>query len=133
MGSAAIALVPSPSPGRWLAVRRFDGSREMALPGGHIEIGETPLQAAAREVAEETGVRILSASRLGVGTQDGTIVHVFLARGAVGQAQPLERDGLGGGEVAYLTWPQLKAQAKQFRDFLAGIETSYRRTYGRSP
>ena len=134
---AAIALVPSPAlgerPRRYLTVSRADGVHEYALPGGHIEDGESSLQAAGREVAEETGVRILTAGRLHVGTQDGTVVHVYVARTMVGAAAPLERDGRGGGEVAYLTWQQLKAQARQFRGFLGGIEDSFRRVYGQAP
>lgn len=136
-GQASIALVPSPylgeRPRRWLVVSRFDASREYALPGGHIEAGESPLEAAAREVAEETGVRITSASCLGVGAQDGRAVHVFLVRTRTGEARPLERDGRGGGEIAYLTWGELRAQARQFRAFLTDIEQSFLRTYRESP
>ncbi len=36
--------------------RAADGSRVLALPKGHVDPGETPLQAATREVREETGV-----------------------------------------------------------------------------
>jgi 8-oxo-dGTP pyrophosphatase MutT (NUDIX family) len=36
--------------------RAADGSRVLALPKGHLDPGETSLQAAAREVREETGV-----------------------------------------------------------------------------
>ena len=36
--------------------RAADGSRVLALPKGHVDPGETPVQAAPREVREETGV-----------------------------------------------------------------------------
>jgi len=37
--------------------RAADGRRVLGLPKGHPDRGETPEQAATREVAEETGVR----------------------------------------------------------------------------
>jgi 8-oxo-dGTP pyrophosphatase MutT (NUDIX family) len=36
--------------------RAADGSRVLALPKGHLDPGESPVQAAQREVREETGV-----------------------------------------------------------------------------
>jgi mutator protein MutT len=36
--------------------RAADGSRALALPKGHVDEGETPMQAATREVREETGI-----------------------------------------------------------------------------
>lgn len=36
--------------------RAADGSRVLALPKGHVDPGETPIQAAQREVREETGI-----------------------------------------------------------------------------
>ncbi|MHB8532316.1 MAG: NUDIX hydrolase [Solirubrobacteraceae bacterium] len=36
--------------------RAANGSRVLALPKGHVDPGETPVQAALREVREETGV-----------------------------------------------------------------------------
>lgn len=36
--------------------RAADGSRVLALPKGHVDPGETPVQAARREIREETGI-----------------------------------------------------------------------------
>ncbi len=36
--------------------RAADGSRVLALPKGHVDPGETPIEAAKREVREETGI-----------------------------------------------------------------------------
>ncbi|MFJ1597882.1 NUDIX domain-containing protein [Streptomyces sp. NPDC088261] len=41
-----------------------------ALPGGHVDAGETSLTAAARELAEETGIAVTTADLRQVGTFD---------------------------------------------------------------
>ena len=43
---------------------RHDGDEYLTLPGGGVEAGESPLGAVAREVAEEVGLRVASASFL---------------------------------------------------------------------
>jgi 8-oxo-dGTP pyrophosphatase MutT (NUDIX family) len=47
-GEQMLAIVPTR--------RASDGSRVLALPKGHIDRGETALEAAQREVREETGI-----------------------------------------------------------------------------
>jgi 8-oxo-dGTP pyrophosphatase MutT (NUDIX family) len=47
-GDRVVVIVPTR--------RAADGSRVLALPKGHVDPGETPIQAATREVREETGV-----------------------------------------------------------------------------
>jgi 8-oxo-dGTP pyrophosphatase MutT (NUDIX family) len=56
-GDEVIVIVPTR--------RAFDGSRVLALPKGHIDPGETALQAAEREVREETGVTAAPVRELG--------------------------------------------------------------------
>jgi 8-oxo-dGTP pyrophosphatase MutT (NUDIX family) len=45
--------------------RAADGRRVLGLPKGHLDGDETPLQAARREVAEETGVTAELVDELG--------------------------------------------------------------------
>jgi len=46
-GEQVVVIVPTR--------RAADGSRVLALPKGHVDPGETPIEAATREVREETG------------------------------------------------------------------------------
>ena len=47
-GEEVVTIVPTR--------RAADGSRVLALPKGHVDPGETPIEAAVREVYEETGI-----------------------------------------------------------------------------
>ena len=47
-GDELVAIVPTR--------RAADGSKVLALPKGHVDPGETPIEAAVREVREETGI-----------------------------------------------------------------------------
>jgi len=47
-------VIASVYEGRWIFVRRYDRNT-YEIPGGHIEPGERPLEAARRELYEETG------------------------------------------------------------------------------
>lgn len=62
-GGVAVAVVTGPA--GVLAGRRRDGAPPWVFPGGRIEAGETPAQAAVRECAEETGVLVAVRSEIG--------------------------------------------------------------------
>jgi 8-oxo-dGTP pyrophosphatase MutT (NUDIX family) len=56
-GEEVVVIVPTR--------RAADGSPVLALPKGHVDPGETPVQAAEREVREETGVVAEPVTELG--------------------------------------------------------------------
>ncbi len=65
-----------------VCVRRATGAADLALPGGFVELGESWQEAAARETAEETGVRVEPAAidLLAVrSAPDGTLLVFGLA------------------------------------------------------
>jgi len=130
---AALVMVPGPG-GTWLTVTRPEPPHEAAIPGGLVEGGERPEEAAVRELHEETGVVATHVERVGIGEQDGRLVHVFLARRWQGTPWSAEaRAGDPGGRVAWKTWPQLRAWAPRFGGFLDGVASGYRARYGTSP
>ncbi len=73
--------------------RRRDGQEYYALPGGSIEAGETPRQAALREMLEETGLTVAIERELGSIRNVGRTEHYFLARSHHGTLR------LGGPEL----------------------------------
>ncbi|MGP1382170.1 MAG: NUDIX hydrolase [Thainema sp.] len=60
LGTTVIPVLPD---GRIVMVRRRDNGR-WSLPGGLIDWGEDVITAAARELAEETGLTVLQVQRL---------------------------------------------------------------------
>jgi 8-oxo-dGTP pyrophosphatase MutT (NUDIX family)/predicted ABC-type ATPase len=111
---AAIVMVWSPDR-RVLTVSRPEPPHEMSLPGGHIDPGETPEQAARRELLEETGVEaleLLPMGKLHAPVPDGRLVHLFAAfgnwRGTAHAAEP-------GTRIAWLHPQALLAQATIYK------------------
>jgi 8-oxo-dGTP pyrophosphatase MutT (NUDIX family) len=56
-GDQVVTIVPTR--------RAADGSRVLALPKGHVDPGESPIEAAQREVREETGLHAEPVCELG--------------------------------------------------------------------
>lgn len=84
----AASVIPIGDDGRILLIdhyRVFTDTRGWEAPAGKIDEGETPAQAAARELMEETGHRAAAYTKLGRyhpsnGSSNQTF-HVFVARG----------------------------------------------------
>lgn len=84
--------------GRLLLVQR---GREPALglwsvPGGHVEIGESPAEAAVRETYEETGLRVRVVREVGTvirpaSEHDDFVIHDFVCE-LLERAEPVAAD-----------------------------------------
>jgi len=60
--------------GTLLLVRRCD-SGFWELPGGRVDVGESAVDAAVREVAEETGVQVTVTGLVGLSTDPGHVIR----------------------------------------------------------
>jgi hydroxymethylpyrimidine/phosphomethylpyrimidine kinase len=99
----AVMVLATDSRGRVLLVRRaFDpGKGLLCLPGGFMDLGETPEECARRELLEETG---LSAGRMTLSGSDfdttdygGVALYIFRARELSGNPVP-------GDDAAEILW-----------------------------
>jgi 8-oxo-dGTP diphosphatase len=70
----AVAVITSPL--GVLMARRRDGNPPLTFPGGAVEPGETPMQAAIRETLEETGLAVRAVRVLGERVHPTTGRHI---------------------------------------------------------
>jgi ADP-ribose pyrophosphatase len=103
--------------GRVITYRQYrHGPKRVCLvfPGGHVDPGEGPLEAAKRELLEETGFAAADWQDLGGYTvnanQGGAVSHMFRATGCRKVATP-DSDDLEETEVLFLTRAELLAAA----------------------
>lgn len=101
--------------GRIVTYRQYrHGPRRetLSFPGGHLSPGEDPLDAAKRELLEETGLAAASWIDLGGYTvnanQGGAVSHMFHATGCRPVAEPAW-DDLEETEILFLTRGELLA------------------------
>lgn len=64
MPIAAVVIIRN-SDGKILSATRKDDVIKYCFPGGKLDLGEDPAQAAARELMEETGIRLIDSHDLG--------------------------------------------------------------------
>jgi 8-oxo-dGTP diphosphatase len=85
-----------------LAVRRVDGQPPWAFPGGKIELGESPVDAAVREVLEETGCTVRPGRVLGSRVHPATGADLVYV--AAVQRGGTDVTAAAPGEVAETRW-----------------------------
>ena len=113
-----VAAVVFDRDGRVLLGRRIDRG-EWGLPSGHVEVGETVVDAVCREVREETGLEVAVDRLIGVysdptwqvfGYPSGDVVHFvttcFACRVVGGRLEP---DGVETAEAAFFEPDRLPA------------------------
>jgi ADP-ribose pyrophosphatase len=93
----AVTLIPIDSQGKVLFIRQYRhavGKELLELPAGTLEIGEDPLDCAAREVREETGMSAGNLKQIGefflVPGYSTEYMYIYLASDL--QADPLPGD-----------------------------------------
>src|SRR3954466_2932051 len=101
--SAPVASLVAPSvfvavPGRHgslLLVRRRD-SGMWELPGGRVDVGETAVEAAVRETAEEAGVQVVVTGLLGIFSDPGHVIRSSTGGGRQQSAVLFRGRAVGG-------------------------------------
>lgn len=100
----------------------FDGG--WVLPGGHLELGETPIEAAAREAEEECGIKVklqdlrlvhMSYRSFNSGKTVAFIFHANTWQGEVQIAEPDKCSGLEWFDPNQLPEPTFEVDAVSIR------------------
>ncbi|NOZ87356.1 MAG: NUDIX hydrolase [Deltaproteobacteria bacterium] len=111
-----INIIALTDEGNILLIRQFrQGTRSVTveIPGGMVDPGEDPLDAAKRELREETGYAAVTWEEIGSVTPNPAIqsnrTYTFLARGAhkAGNPEPDEDEEIETEEVALTRIPRL--------------------------
>ena len=136
--ACAATLLLDPA-GCVLLVRQTYGRRLWGLPGGVVDPGETPVDAAIREAREEVGVDVQVEALIGMYLLQGggwpdVLAHVFLARIERGTPRVVD-----AGEIERVEWrdlmdlpepllPDAAAALEDWRRNLRGVVRAVTRT-----
>jgi ADP-ribose pyrophosphatase YjhB (NUDIX family) len=101
-----VACVVIPKKSRVLGITRREDHNDWGLPGGKLESGEDPKVGAARELLEETGIKVAPEDLYELfRAQDGEWSAITFAA-LVSDVEPKRQEG--EGLVDWVTWDDLK-------------------------
>lgn len=103
---AAVALIFNEDKSKLLGVSRKDNSKLFGLPGGKVDVGESMYEGVIREVREETGINLNSATPIFIREDGEFVAAVYLATDYDGEVSTKE-----AGVVAWITFEDLKQGA----------------------
>jgi 8-oxo-dGTP diphosphatase len=92
--------------GRLLLIKEDYGQRRYSLPGGQVEEGESPIDAAVREAREEIGCEIRVTGVVGVALFRWTDLSVTAFVGEIVSGEP---HAAAVGEIAEVDWFDVRA------------------------
>ena len=117
------AVVVEDERGRILMVRQGYGQGLWGLPGGVVDPGETPLQAAVREAREEVGLTVTLTETVGVYLLQGggwPDIQAYVFRAAITSGMPRAADP---AEIAEVAWtPLASLPARLLDDAAAALD-----------
>lgn len=101
--SGGVRMLVEDAQGRFLILRRADDGK-WGLPAGGMELGESLMHAAARELREETGLRLVGATPFALASDPEIETHTYpngdtvqyitlMIHCALGDQTPVARDG----------------------------------------
>ena len=121
-GRAAVAVAIVTSGLGVLIGRRRDGNPPWTLPGGKIEPGESPGDAAARETLEETGLQVRATGVIGERVHPVTGVRIVYV--AAAPADEICDLTVPGRELAEVRWVGT-ASTEELMGDMAGVVREY--------
>lgn len=109
-------VVPITSDGKYLLVQQYKhglGAEIIEFPGGFVDPGEDPKEAALRELSEETGYSTNTLIKLGTfshhPTKESGKLHLYLAKKVQAQTKKLKADETEVITLLYLTKEEIFA------------------------